>query len=268
MEALSGIFTYLIRKKEFSMAITQTAAEMAVQQTTDQEDLAFSREELAGLRRLAARTAELANRPVEEEKKKIWYALNALKPVRPVIFCDPENGWNEIILPNTLTCRNPLARQWEMTLRKEIFWGEKMGDDRVIEPYFNVGYVYYETGWGMHTKIGGQNGGSYRWESPLTDYSMLKDLSFSKIIINHARTRARLDLAQKIFGDCLTVRLKGAWWWTMGLTWEVIKLRGLEQFMLDMYDHPEDLHRLMAFMRDGHLAKLDFLEQNGLLSGF
>ena len=36
--------------------------------------------------------------------------------------------------------------------------------------------------------------------------------------------------------------------------------------MLDMYDYPNELHQLMAFLRDGHLAKLDFLEANGLLS--
>ena len=36
--------------------------------------------------------------------------------------------------------------------------------------------------------------------------------------------------------------------------------------MYDMVDQPEGLHRLMAFLRDGHLAKLDFLEGNGLFS--
>jgi hypothetical protein len=36
--------------------------------------------------------------------------------------------------------------------------------------------------------------------------------------------------------------------------------------MLDMSDHPDELHRLMAFLRDGHLARLDFLERRGLLS--
>ena len=50
------------------------------------------------------------------------------------------------------------------------------------------------------------------------------------------------------------------------MTWIVIDLRGLGQFMYDMYDHPQELHQLMAFLRDGHLAKLDFLETNGLLS--
>lgn len=35
--------------------------------------------------------------------------------------------------------------------------------------------------------------------------------------------------------------------------------------MYDTFDYPDELHRLMAFLRDGHLAKLDFLESNGLL---
>jgi hypothetical protein len=36
--------------------------------------------------------------------------------------------------------------------------------------------------------------------------------------------------------------------------------------MTDMCLYPDDLHRFMAFLRDGHLAKLDFLEENNLLS--
>jgi hypothetical protein len=36
--------------------------------------------------------------------------------------------------------------------------------------------------------------------------------------------------------------------------------------MMDMYDHPDQLHQLMGTLRDGHLAKLDFLQNNGLLS--
>ena len=33
--------------------------------------------------------------------------------------------------------------------------------------------------------------------------------------------------------------------------------------MLDMVDDPDGLHRMMAFLRDGHLARLDYLEQMG-----
>jgi hypothetical protein len=50
------------------------------------------------------------------------------------------------------------------------------------------------------------------------------------------------------------------------MTSDLILLRGFQQALLDMYDAPAGLHRLMAFLRDENLAKLDFLEANGLLS--
>ena len=75
-----------------------------------------------------------------------------------------------------------------------------------------------------------------------------------------------LSLAEDAFGEILPVRLKTIWWWTLGMTRDLINLRGLQQIMLDMVDNPEGLHRLMAILRDGHLARLDFLEKNGLLS--
>ncbi len=49
----------------------------------------------------------------EAEKRKLWLRHNALQPTRPVIFCDPENGWNEIIRPEHLACESELARDWE-----------------------------------------------------------------------------------------------------------------------------------------------------------
>ena len=104
----------------------------------------------AVLRRLASQVAELAARPIEAEKRDLWYRHNALEATRPLIFCDPENGWDEIITAADLACEGELARGWEMRLRKEIFWGAMMCDDRVIEPYFNVRHVYTESDWGMH----------------------------------------------------------------------------------------------------------------------
>ncbi len=50
------------------------------------------------------------------------------------------------------------------------------------------------------------------------------------------------------------------------MTWTLVNLRGLEQVMYDMYDYPDELHQTMSFLRDGHIAKLDYLEENGLLS--
>ncbi|HSV32472.1 MAG TPA: hypothetical protein VLH40_10745 [Atribacteraceae bacterium] len=244
----------------------QTAFGLSVR-SLDPADLTITAEERTTLRRLAARLAELAGRPEQDEKRKLWYALNALEAVRPIVFCDPENGWNEIIPEESLACRGELARQWEMFLRKEIFWGGSMGDDRVVEPYFNISYIYTESDWGMHEeKIGGDDGGSYRWDAPLKSYDQLDQLRFPKIEVDRKKTEELADLARDIFGEFLTVRLKGVWWWTLGMTWTLVNLRGLEQSMVDMYDNPEGLHQLMALLRDGHLSKLDFLEEGGLLS--
>ena len=219
------------------------------------------------LQQLARQVRELSLRPVEAEKKQLWYRHNALEKTRPVIYCDPENGWHEIVRQEDLKCSEPLFREWEWTLKKEIFWGESLKDDKVIQPYFDIFYVYQETGWGMQeTYSGGQDGGSYSWESPLKDYTRLDQLKFPEIIVDYTTTQKNLELAQEIFKDILEVRLRGAWWWTLGMTQTLVKLRGAEQVFYDFYEYPEELHKVMAFLRDGHLSKLDFLEQHNLLS--
>ncbi|MCZ7547481.1 MAG: hypothetical protein M5R40_29970 [Anaerolineae bacterium] len=120
---------------------------------TRADDLRISADDRAVLRRLAARVAELAARPIEQEKRTLWYRHNALEPTRPLVFCDPEVGWQEIITPNQMECTGALARDWEFRLRKEIFWGAEMCDDRVIVADFDVPHVYQESDWGC-TKRG------------------------------------------------------------------------------------------------------------------
>ena len=231
------------------------------------KNLNFGENEKQVLRKLAGEVSELAARPVESEKRILWTKHNDLESVRPLVFCDPENGWSEIIPEDTLLCKNNLARNWEMILRKEIFWATKMGDDRVTEPYFNIPYSYSESDWGMHhVQIGGDDLGAYSWEAPLKDYATdLSRLKFPEITVDYKMTEDVRQLAESIFGDLLTVRVKGMWWWTLGLTWPLINLRGLENYMLDFYLFPDELHWLMEILRDGHLNKIDFLEANNLL---
>lgn len=154
-----------------------------------------------------------------------------------------------------------------MILRKEIFWGESMGDDRVTVASFPISYVYTESDWGMHeTKIGGIGGGSYVWDAPLKSYDDLGKLRFPVITVDYDATDDLFSLAYEILGDILYVYLKGTWWWTLGMTWTLVNIRGLQQIMYDVYDNPDGLHALMGILRDGHLSKLQFLEDNNLLS--
>lgn len=236
------------------------------EQTTAHMRYSISRHDRLVLRDLATRVAELAARPVEADKRELWYRHNALEPTRPLVFCDPENGWNEVLTPDQLQCEGGLARGWEWHLRREIFWGEQMRDDKVVGSYFNVGHVYTEADWGLReTRIGGQGGGAWRWEAPLKSYDDMDKLRFPQITVDYEATDEVLQLAQETFGDILHVRLRTSWWWSLGMTQTLVYLRGLEQIMYDMVDRPDDLHRLMAFLRDGHAARLEFLERNNLL---
>ena len=219
------------------------------------------------LRRLAGRVAELAARDVETEKRKLWTAKNDLAPARPTVFCDPENGWNEIITQDELECTGELGRVWEFRLLKEIYWAEHIRDDRVIEPVFNLWHIYTRTDWGLReTNIGGQDGGARTWESPITDLDNLDGLCFQTVRVDSEATQRLMKTARDVLGDLLPVRLRGGWYWTLGLTWELIRLRGLGNMMLDMYDNPEGLHGLMAFLRDGTMDLVNQYEQRGLFT--
>jgi hypothetical protein len=238
-----------------------------VPMTTKMESDTITASERQVLRRLAGEVAALAARPIEAEKARLWTLHNDLTPERPMIFCDPEHGWEEIITDDQLQCQSPLARSWERGLRKEIFWGRAMCDDRVIEPFFNLFYVYTNSGWGLkEVNIGGEHGGARRWVSPIKSLDDLSGLHFQQIEVDYLATQRQIDLAGEIFGDLLKPRLRGSWYWSLGLTWEFIKLRGLNELMLDMYDNPSGLHRLMAFLRDGTMDWINTLERQGLFT--
>jgi hypothetical protein len=250
-------------------SVTPAADTLSLVQDTpflDENALRLDAREREVLRRLAEQVAALAARPIEHEKQALWCAHNRLDVTRPVIFCDPENSWHEIIPDESLACSNPMARQWEFRLLRERFWGEQMGDDRTILPYFDVPHVHDALDWGLAPlKIGGEAGGSYRWESPVETEADLERLHFPVLRVDFAGTERLAALAAETFGDLLQVRVRTSWWWTLGMTWTLADLRGLEELMLDMVERPALLHRLMAFLRDGTGAIVDALEAAGLL---
>ena len=74
-----------------------------------------------------------------------------------------------------------------------------------------------------------------------------------------------LQLARETFEGILNVQRYHSWWWSLGLTWWYIDLRGLENFLCDLVVEPDWVHRTMNLMCDGVLKWLDDLEQKGQL---
>lgn len=239
----------------------------ALEKQRGTESLEIAPSDIPRLRDLAKELAELAAQPSQQEKRRRWRENNDLVLGKPMILCDPENGWQEILSEKDLRCQGELARSWELSLLKTLYWGKEMGDDRVVEAVFTYSTVSTETDYGMVEKrIRHDDRGSFTWEPPLKSYDDLPLLKFPKITVDQAATQRKKNLAEEIFGDILRVYRKNYWWWSLGMTYQFVLLRGLENLMYDMYDYPEGVHGLMKFLMDSTLDKLDFLEREGLLS--
>nr|MCU0871494.1 hypothetical protein [Pirellulaceae bacterium] len=250
-----------------STRLDQTAAGK-IQTGFRREDVFLSPQDRAVLRALAERVAEIAGSESMAEVRRRWRAHNALRRGRPLVFCDPENGWNEIITEAQMACRGKLARRWEMDFRKEIFWAEALRDDKPVEPFFDVPYTVSPDDWGLQAEYHKADAaGSYVWDAPIRDYDQdLARLHSPQFAIDWETTRGCLALAREIFGGTLQVRLKGTWWWSLGLTWLAATFRGLQNILLDFVDNPDGLKELLSRLSQGYMDKLDYLEREGLLS--
>ena len=186
----------------------------------------ISERDTAILRALACEQAEIAARPEQKAKASLWTRHNALKTNEPVVFIDPENGWNEIVTDDMLECTGEQARSWETLLRKNIFWGTQLKDDKVIDDYWNVPQVHTDTGWGLNISIvGNERGKAYHINGVLREYEDDFDkLRFPQDVFDEEASRMLWEEADRVFGGILRLKSFDSYWWTLGMTSSYINL--------------------------------------------
>jgi hypothetical protein len=218
---------------------------------------------------LARKVRALSERPREQEKRQLWYDHNDLREYYPVVLADPENGWNEVITEDMLECTESLAKRWEWILRREIFWGTKLLDDRPIERMLEIGHTYTDSEWGLDVVYrGGEDGTAYMWEPAITEPKDIDRIQVPRIEIDYETTEKTLELARSILGDELDVKLQGLNRDSASphMSRDLAKMLGFEAMMVKMVEDPGTIHTIMKKFLQGHLAKFDFLQENGLLT--
>ena len=220
------------------------------------------------IRELAWRVAEIAEDPVQHHRRMIWYAQNALKPIRPPVFVSPDWAWAELIPEAALACESDRARDIELGLRKRIYAHERFGDDQVVDAQWRVPHAVTRTGWGVDLQIRRpeMEMGAYVCDAVIESIDDIDRLQTPGVEHDPRETERRLAWHEELFGDIMDVTLHGVWWWSLGLIDEWTELRGIEQTYLDMMDRPELLHAGLRRLMEGRLAWLDRLEELGLLS--
>lgn len=224
------------------------------------------------LRTLAERYRAVCDSDLNRERMRLWYAHDAGEPERPMVLTETDGGIRLVLPDWQPACEGDLARHAEYQMVEAITHADTIRDDRVALPYIQLRWQVQTSGYGVEVKQergtdshGGQTG--YHWEAPIkdleTDFEKLSPRTFS---VNREKTLADKAEFERVFDGLLDVRIRGNFWWTMGLTQTAIYLIGLEELMLYMYDEPEMLHRFMAFLRDDHLAFVEWCEKENLLT--
>ncbi len=220
------------------------------------------------LRSLAAEVREIADHATMPQRRQRWLDHNALRGERPLVLAFPEGGWGELLSDGDLQCTDAALRGMERSLRQTIYWWQHIRDDNAIESWFDIPWRITPGNYGVEIPVHhGEGRGSYVWDSPIADLNTdLTKLSFRRPQVDRKATLRHVELATDLFGDILPVRIHGRYWWTCGLTVDVIRLMGLEPMLMAMYDNPDGLKRLMQWKSDEQLNFIRWFEREGLLS--
>lgn len=224
--------------------------------------------ERAILRNLAKRVAEVAELPIQDERRELWKRHNRLERVRPMILVFPEGSWLELLPEASLQCEDPFSRGMEWTLRSRLYHHEHFYDDTVIEKEWVVPKVVTSTGWGLDLReIRCQDPtGAWAFDPVIKVQEDLAGLRFPEIGYDEETTVQNFNAAWDVFGDILDVKLKGVGHVSFHLMNLYTRLRGLEQVFVDMYENPGMLHEAMAFLEEGHRRMIKQYQNLNLFS--
>lgn len=222
------------------------------------------------LRELAARVAEIAALPVQEEKRRLWRALNGLRPERPMVTID-QVCWNELECDALrLRCTDEECRAYERTFRRTLYQWEHFPVDMVVEPFVRVPMAVTNTAFGMsaqeHTLalFEGNDVVSHHYENQFHTLEDAEKIRMPVVTHDAAETARRMERADWLFGDLIALRREGVDPYLS--IWDPIsQWMGVEAVLYAMIDQPELLHAMAARVRDGYLSMLDQMEALGVL---
>ena len=223
------------------------------------------------LRDYAKKQLEISKLPVMSERVKRWYNHNENKKGKPMIVIELNSFKNDVRPP--LKTQSDFARRIEYAIQSNLLVHELLDDDQVCPDYisFNWDITYKEFGVDIPVIKSKDASGreiGFEYIHPITDlerdFPILKHFTFS---VDRENSLRRLQAAEDILGDILNVELENAFHqWNHMITYKVIKLMGMENWMIAMLETPDTVHKLMDYITSNLLAYQQWMEDEGLLT--
>ncbi|HUT36573.1 MAG TPA: hypothetical protein VNE39_24000 [Planctomycetota bacterium] len=233
--------------------------------------MAGNKKEREVLRGLARQVAEIAALPVHEETISAHKALNALKPVRPMVMID-QVCWHEMNVGDELTlrCEDSFCRGLETRLRRTLYQWKHMRGDMVIEPFLDLGKAIRGTDFGLRvveqTAVTDPTSDvlGHHYVDQLRAEADLEKIRMPQVWHDEKATAETEARARELFDGILTVRMQGAC--PVFAPWDrIVCWHGAEETIMDLAFRPDFMHRVIARVTEASLSMLDQLEAQGLL---
>jgi len=230
---------------------------------------------------------ELAALPVMDERKRLWKAVHDLKAERPVILF--ESDWIDgFVAERELLCEDPFLRVVEQSMRIKLRHAEELGDDIVVEPWYRIGWRMRFSDYGVPVEVHSPHKPdassiAYSFSFPIATPDDIKKLRKRTLAVDRERTLRFKGMLEDAMGDILPIKVgnidpfiyefgideygdtgfNGNFFF--GLTWQLYRFLGNDRLLYWVYDEPEALHELMAYMLEDRIALFEYLQAEGLL---
>lgn len=225
------------------------------------------------LRALVGELAEIAQQPIQSERREAWAANNSLKPNRPMVFIT-EIPWGEFVddveelRPR---CTDEFLRSVEMDIRKKLFTAKRLETDQVVEDTYWVWKQVTGMGFGLEVKEqtinaeGGSHIQSHEYEPVIREMDDIQKIQDPQVVYDEETTTRILQRLNGIFGDIMPVKATGPRTHSYS-SWDiVVRWTGVSEALMDLVMRPDYIHAIMRRLTDAVLSGERQLEQQGLL---
>lgn len=235
------------------------------------EIITLSKNEQCILRDLASQYAAYAGLPVQQEKIRLWKALNRLQMIRPMVAID-QLPWHEMAVGNDLDLQvqDPFWRSIENKLRQNIYMWQHLPADMVLDSVLAIPKAFSDSGFGLKPQ---EDIAILDHSNPIVGHAYhnqirtVEDLGKLKtpvICLDTEETARRESYAHQLFDGILPVRLSGI---PIGFAmWDrLVEWMGPAEILYDLVDRPEFIHAIMERFTSAALGLIDQHEEQGLL---
>ena len=224
------------------------------------------------LREIAKQTVELANAPVQDQRRALWTRHNSLDFTRPPVLVRCF-AFDEQIQDDSIFSTHPYMQRVEYDMRRNLM-RQQLGDDSILEPYIPITACYTTADadrWGIPMEMSEKENetDAAHYLPQLVEEEDFAKLRKPKYEIDRAKTQEKFDMVNDAIGDIIPVALSknsicGHFYYS-DISTELGYMLGMENMMYYMYDKPEFVHKIVEFMTNAMIENLKSAESAGQL---